>query len=110
MSSDIQISLCTKDDYDQIITDLDDFWDSSNIDSLRRLHNPVFLYEFGNTAFVAEENGSVIGYLFGLYSQTELVAYVKFTGVRASYRNRGAGHALYEYSHQVGENEWLSSV
>ena len=93
----MQISQCTKADYDQILMDLDDFWESSNIDSLRRQHNPVFLYEFGDTAFVVKDGDTVAGYLFGLYSQTEPVAYVKFIGVRASYRKRGVGRSLYEY-------------
>ncbi|MBN2240438.1 MAG: GNAT family N-acetyltransferase [Dehalococcoidales bacterium] len=93
----MNITLCTKADYDEILTDLDDFWNSSNIESLRRQHNPVFLYEFGNTAFVVKEGDTVTGYLFGLYSQTEPVAYVKFVGVRASYRKRGVGRALYDF-------------
>ena len=92
----MQIAQCTKEDYDQIITDMADFWNSSHIDNLRRLHNPVFFYEFGNTAFVVKEGEKVIGHLFGLYSQTSSTAYVKFVGVRASHRKRGVGSALYE--------------
>jgi L-amino acid N-acyltransferase YncA len=93
----MKITQCTKTDYDQIITDMADFWNSSHIDNLKRLHNPVFFYEFGNTAFVVKEDEKVIGYLFGFYSQTSPTAYVKFIGVRASHRKRGVGRALYEY-------------
>lgn len=86
----MKITKCTKADYDQIITEMADFWDSSHIDNLKRQHNPIFYYEFGNTAFVVKEGEKVIGYLFGLYSQTiSTTAYVKFVGVRASHRKRG---------------------
>ena len=64
---------------------------------VRRQHNPIYLYEFGNTAFVVKEGERVTGYLFGLYSQTSSTAYVKFIGVRASHRKTGIGRALYEY-------------
>ena len=93
----MNVSQCTKGDYDQIITDIADFWNNSHIDNLRRLHNPIFFYEFGNTAFVVKEDEKVTGYLFGLYSQTSNTACVKFVGVRASHRKRGVGRALYEY-------------
>lgn len=93
----LTVTLCTKEDYDQIITDIAEFWNSRHIDNLRRQHNPVYLYEFGNTAFVVKEGEKVIGYLFGLYSQTSPTAYVKFVGVRASHRKRGVGRALYEH-------------
>jgi len=93
----MKITQCTKDDYDQIITDMADFWNSSHIDNLKRQHNPVYFYEFGNTAFVIKEGEKVVGYLFGLYSQTAPIAYVKFVGVRALHRKRGVGRALYEY-------------
>jgi ribosomal protein S18 acetylase RimI-like enzyme len=106
----MQITLCTKADYDQIITDIGDFWNSSNIDVLRSLHNPVFFYEFGNTAFVARENKKVIGYLLGLYSQTGPVAYVKFIGVRHSNRKRGVGRALYEYFTTIAKQHGCSEL
>ena len=101
----MNITQCTKDDYDQIITDMADFWNSSNIDLLRSLHNPIFLYEFGNTAFVVKEGEKVIGYLFGFYSQTSFAAYVKFVGVRASHRKRGVGRALYEYFVMISKRQ-----
>ncbi len=93
----MQVIRCTKEDYDQIITDMAEFWNSDHIDGLRREHNPVYFYEFGNTAFVVKEGEKVIGYLFGLFSQTSPTAYVKFIGVRASHRKRSVGRTLYEY-------------
>ena len=76
-SEKMEITLCTKTDFDQIITDIADFWDDERT---KGLHNPVYLYEFGNTAYVVKEGEKVIGYLVGLFSQTAPVAYVKFIG------------------------------
>jgi len=90
----MEITLCTKADFDQIITDIVDFWGSERTKSL---HNPILLYEFGNSAFVVKEGEKVVGYLFGFISQTEPVGYVKFIGVRQSYQKRGIGKKLYEH-------------
>jgi len=90
----MEITLCTKADFDQIITDIVDFWGD---DRTLRLHHPIYLYEFGNSAYVIKEGEKVIGYLFGLLSQTSPVAYVKFVGVRPSHRNKGLGRRLYEH-------------
>ena len=105
----MNITQCTKADYDQII-DMDDFWKSSHIDNLRILHNPIYFFEFGNTAYVVKESKKVIGYLFGLYSQTSPTAYIKFVGVRASHRKRGVGRALYEYFTMIAKGKGCSEL
>jgi len=89
----MEITLCTKRDFDQIISDFIDFWGNERTKSL---HNPILLYEFGNSAFVVKEGDKVVGYLFAFLSQTEPVGYVKFIGVRQSHRKRGIGRKLYE--------------
>ena len=90
----MEITLCTKADFDQILTDFVDFWGDERT---KRLHHPVYLYEFGNSAYVIREDGRVIAYLFGLLSQTAPVAYVKFIGVRHSHKRKGIGRRLYEH-------------
>jgi hypothetical protein len=90
----MEISLCTKTDFDQILRDIVDFWGN---DHTLRLHHPMLLYEFGNTAYVVKEGEKVVGYLFGLFSQTAPLAYVKFVGVRRSHRRMGIGRRLYEH-------------
>ncbi|OGN90503.1 MAG: hypothetical protein A2Z70_01150 [Chloroflexi bacterium RBG_13_48_17] len=90
----MEITLCTKNDFDQILMDFVDFWGNERT---KNLHNPVLLYEFGNTAYVAREGDKVVGYLFGLFSQTGPVAYVKFVGVRRSCQKQGIGRLLYEH-------------
>ena len=93
----MKITLCTKTDYDRIVTDVADFWSDERAETIRTLHNPVYFHEFGTTAYVAKEGETIVGYLFGLYSQTTPTAYVKFVGVRQSFRQRGVGRALYGY-------------
>lgn len=40
----MEIDRCTKDDFDQILEDVADFWGS---DRSLHLHHPIFLYELG---------------------------------------------------------------
>ena len=90
----MEVTQCTKADFDQIIADIVDFW--GNDRTLSR-HNHIFYYEFGNTAFVIKEGDKVLGYLLGLFSQTSPTAYVQFIGVRQSHQKKGIGRKLYEY-------------
>lgn len=56
----------------------------------------MFVHEFGDTAWVVREDGRVIAYLFGFWSQTEPTGYIHLVGVRSSHRGRGIGRWLYE--------------
>ena len=89
----MEILNCTKTDFDQILNDIVDFWDS---DRSLGIHHPIFIYEFGNTAFVIKDNEKVIAYLFGFFSQTEQVGYIHLIGVRKSYQGKGLGKLLYD--------------
>jgi GNAT superfamily N-acetyltransferase len=89
----MEISLCTQADYEQILRDIVAFWGSERT---LHLHQPMFLHEFGNSAFVIREGSIVAAYLFGFISQTEPVGYVHVIGVRDTYQRRGLGHRLYE--------------
>ena len=90
----MEVTQCTKADFDQIIANIVNFW--GNDRTLSR-HNHIFYYKFGNTAFVVKEGDKVLGYLLGFYSQTTPTAYVQFIGVRQNYQNRGIGRKLYEH-------------
>ena len=57
----MEISVCTKTDFDQIIDGIADFWGAEKAENIKRLHNPVFFYEFGNTAYVMKEGKEVTG-------------------------------------------------
>lgn len=89
-----QISNCSYSDYLQILNDIQDFWGSTRTLSY---HHPMFVNEFGNTAFVIKNNDKVVAYLFGFLSQTELAGYVHLIGVRERFQNQGLGKKLYNH-------------
>ena len=89
-----EIELCTRADFDQIITEHAQFWDN---DLTYPLHHPIFLYEFGNSAFVIREGEKVIAYLFGFLAQTEPTGYAHLIAVRVGYRHHGLGNRLYAH-------------
>jgi GNAT superfamily N-acetyltransferase len=91
------VTNCSKDDFNQILTDFDQFWEH---DRTLALHHPTLLYEFGNSAFVIRRGRKVIAYLFGFLSQTEPLGYVNLLAVRQGYRRQGLGKALYQHFEQ----------
>ena len=52
----MDITSCTKADYDQIITHIQEFWGS---DRTLNLHHPMFVYEFGNSAYIIKDGNQV---------------------------------------------------
>jgi len=56
----MEIRHCTKADYDEIIAHIEDFWGSNRT---LGLHHPMFVYEFGNSAYVIEDGDCVAAYL-----------------------------------------------
>lgn len=89
----MEIQYCSKTDFDQILRDIVDFWGS---DRTLSLHHPMFIYEFGNTAFVIKDKDKVIAYLFSFFSQTDKTGYVHLVGVRHSCQGQGLGKQLYD--------------
>lgn len=90
----MKIEKCTKADYDEILANISDFWGS---DRTLNIHHPMYIYEFGDSAYVIRGDDKVIAYLFGFISQTSPTGYVHLIGVRNNYQNRGLGSALYEH-------------
>ena len=88
----MKIERCTTFDYNQILENIVGFWGS---DRTLCMHHPMFVQEFGNTAYVIREKDKVIAYLFGFLSQTSSTAYVHLIGVLKSKQNRGIGTKLY---------------
>ncbi len=103
----MEILQCTKSDFDQILTDIVDFWDSSRT---LGLHHPTLIYEFGNTSFVVKENDKVIAYLFGFLSQTESAGYIHLIGVRKNYRGNGYGKLLYNNFEAIAKQHGCSKL
>ena len=94
MGAEIAITRCTKDDYDQIVTQLADFWGHSNN---RALHHPMFLNEFADCAHVIRDREQVVAYLFGFIATAEPVGYIHLVAVRPSHRHLGLGRQLYDH-------------
>ena len=88
------ITTCSLDDFNQIFADIADFWGH---DRTLYLHHPMYVREFGDTAYVIKDGDTVAAYLFGLLSQTHPAAYVKFVAVRPAYRRRGLARSLYDH-------------
>ena len=89
----MKITRCTRADFDQILREIKDFWGDERT---LFLHHPMFVHEFGNSAFVIKEGQQVIAYLFGFISQAAPVGYVHAIGVRRSHQRQGLGRMLYD--------------
>lgn len=94
-------------EYDEIVKDIVDFWGS---DRTLHAHHPYLIYEFGNTAFVIKEQGQVIAYLFGFYSQTDSLAYVHLLGVREKYQRHGLGLLLYQNFINIAKSKGITKI
>ena len=103
----MKIEYCTEADFSEIITDICDFWGS---DRTLHLHQPYLIHEFGNTAFVIRDKGSVVAYLFGFFSQTENLAYVHLIGVREKYQKQGLGKRLYDNFIELAKGKGIHGI
>jgi ribosomal protein S18 acetylase RimI-like enzyme len=82
----------TKADFDHVVTVLDRWWGGP---AGERAH-PVFFYELGEHALVAEEDGELVGFLLGFLAPTSPpTGYVHLVGIHPDRRRQGVGHALY---------------
>lgn len=89
----MEIRGITKADYDYIVSVLDRWWGGP---SGERAH-PVYFYELGKDALIAEEDGLVVGFLLGFVAPTTPpTGYVHLVGIHPSHRRQGVGNQLYE--------------
>ncbi len=89
----MQIRGISKADFDYVVSVLDRWWGGP---SGERAH-PVFFYELGKDALIAEEDGQVVGFLLGFVAPTTPpTGYVHLVGIHPEYRRRGVGQRLYE--------------
>ncbi|HBZ65770.1 MAG TPA: hypothetical protein DEO70_02960 [Bacteroidales bacterium] len=103
----MKIGNCSMSDFNEIVKDIVDFWGS---DRTLHLHQPFLIYEFGNTAFVIKENGQVIAYLFGFFSQTDNLAYIHLLGVREKNQRQGLGLLLYENFINIAKSKGYTKI
>lgn len=82
----------TKQDYDTIVAVYDRWWGGP---SGERAH-PVFFYELGEHALIAEEGGELVGFLLGFIADgTPRTGYVHLVGIHPEHRRRSVGKLLY---------------
>lgn len=88
----MQIRGISKADFDYVASVLDRWWGGP---SGERAH-PVFFYELGKDALIAEEEGQVVGFLLGFVAPTTPpTGYVHLVGIHPDFRRRGVGQKLY---------------
>jgi GNAT superfamily N-acetyltransferase len=95
LNAEWRVERCTPNDFLAILTDLEDFWGDA-ADRARRVHHPIFVHEFGDTAWIVRDEGRIIAYLLGFWSQTEPTGYIHLVAVRKSHQGESIGPLLYE--------------
>ncbi|MDB4941807.1 MAG: acetyltransferase, family [Labilithrix sp.] len=83
----------TKGDYDHIVEVLDRWWGGP----MANYAHPMFFYELGDNALIAEDEGRLIGFLLGfiVFKQPK-TGYVHLVGIHPDFRRKGVGRILYE--------------
>lgn len=83
----------TKADFDHIVEVIDRWWGGP----MANFAHPMFFYELGDNALIAEEDGRLIGFLLGfLVFKTPKTGYVHLVGIHPDFRRKGVGRVLYE--------------
>ncbi len=81
----------TKADYDEIVREIDRWWGGPTT----ALAHPMFYYELGDLARVVEDEGQLVGFLFGFLCPDGKTGYVHLVGIHPDYRRRGVARMLY---------------
>lgn len=81
----------TQPDYQHIVSVIDRWWGGPS----GALAHPIFFHELGRLARVVEDEGKLVGFLFGFVSPDQPVGYVHLVGIHPDYRRRGVGTLLY---------------
>jgi GNAT superfamily N-acetyltransferase len=92
----MSIRAMTKSDFDATVSVMDAWWGGPS--ALKP--EPIFFYEFGHYALVAETDAIMTGFLLGFVceslDQTSKIAYVHLVGIDPEHRRKGIARALYE--------------
>jgi ribosomal protein S18 acetylase RimI-like enzyme len=92
----IELADAGRGDLAEILRNYERFWGDRE-PFLRYLNHPMFLLEFGDTAFVArrDDDGEIVGYAFGFVAPAGY-GYIHLVGVREDVRAHGVGRLLYD--------------
>ncbi len=89
----VEVRALREEDHARVVRVVDEWWGGRRVaDKLPRL----FFRYFGDTSFVAEENGALVAFLVGIVGGSSEEAYMHFVGVHPEHRGRGLGKQLYE--------------
>ena len=81
-----------KNDFDYVVSVLDRWWGGP---SSERAH-PVFFYELGEHALIAEVESEVVGFLLGFLTPHDPpIGYIHLVGIHPDHRRKGVGKQLY---------------
>lgn len=87
---------------------INDWWNGRN---MRDMLPKLFFVHFRDTSFIAQENGDIVGFLNGFFSQTfPDEAYVHFVGVHPDFRKAGIARMLYEKFFDVARSHHRTIV
>jgi GNAT superfamily N-acetyltransferase len=93
-SAVVQTRSLTKADFDKIVEVFDEWWGGP---SSGFAPHPIYFYEFGEHALVAEVEGELVGFLFGFIAERPVrTGYVQLVGIHPEHRRKGVGRLLYE--------------
>ncbi len=92
MNSEISTRHPEKADFDRIVEVIDQWWGGP----VQTSAHPIFFYELGERALVAEKEGRIVGFLLGFLSNSQVrTGYVHLVGIDPEFRRRGVGALLY---------------
>lgn len=83
----------TKQDFDYIVAVFDQWWGGPSSERA----SPFFFHELGDYAWIAEDDGRVVGFLLGLVATSSRTGYVHLVGIDPNHRRRGVGKRLYQH-------------
>lgn len=90
---DLAIRAMSQADYGYLASVLDRWWGGPS----GQRAEPLFFYELGDLALVAERDAEVVGFLFGFQTSVDSkLAYVHLVGIHPQHRRGGVGKQLYE--------------
>jgi GNAT superfamily N-acetyltransferase len=94
----------TKADYDFIVRVIDKWWGGPT----SALAHPVYFYELGDHAMVAECEGKTVGFLLGFIAKHN--GYVHLVGIDPDFRRRHVGTMLYNGFERVCANAGCNTL
>lgn len=96
-----------KADYDYIVSVLDRWWGGpAGIPA-----HPLFFYELGEQALVAEQDGEVVGFLFGFHIHRPVpTGYIHMVGIHPEHRREGIGKKLYAAFTERGREQGMTRL